>query len=127
VFWMHRGSCLSDLSFWLSFLSDFFHSSGPTLCLLAGSCSLIWKCHKRLGQLSFDLFCRLISLDLIQGLLKLKFDKDLVCQPCCHGKMLVGSHSTVTKVITKRPSELLHVDTIGLARVRSIGGIGMCL
>jgi hypothetical protein len=52
--------------------------------------------------LSFDLLCLLSSLDLIQGLSKLKFEKDLICHPCRHGKMVVASHSPVTKVMTKQ-------------------------
>jgi transposase InsO family protein len=72
--------------------------------------------------LSFDLLCRLSSLDLIQGLPKLKFEKDLVCHPCRHGKMIATSHSPVTKVMTSHPSELLHMDTIGPTRVCSFGG-----
>jgi hypothetical protein len=104
------------------FSADFSHSSGPSRCLLVGSSSSLWKWHRRLGHLSFDLLCRLSSLDLIQGLPKLKFEKDLVCHPCRHGKMIVASHSPVTKVMTSHPSELLHMDTVGLARVCSFGG-----
>jgi len=104
------------------FSANFSHSSGPSRCLLAGSSSSLWKWHRRLGHLSFDLLCRLSSLDLIQGLPKLKFEKDLVCHPCCHGKMIAASHSPVTKVLTSHPSELLHMDTVGLARVCSFGG-----
>jgi hypothetical protein len=44
-----------------------------------------------------DLLCRLSSLGLIQGLLKLNLEKDLVCHPCRHGKMVVASYSLVTK------------------------------
>jgi hypothetical protein len=58
--------------------------------------------------LSFDIFIQLSSLDLIQGLPKLKYEKDLVCHHCHHEKMFVVSHSLVTKVITKQPDELLH-------------------
>jgi hypothetical protein len=72
--------------------------------------------------LSFDLLCRLSSLDLIQGLPKLKFEKDLICHPCCHGKMVSSSHSPVTKVMTSHPGELLHMDNVGPARVCSFGG-----
>jgi transposase InsO family protein len=64
----------------------------------------------------------LSSLDLIRGLSKLKFKKDLVCHPCRHGKMVVASHPPVTQVLTKGPSELLHMDTVGPARARSEGG-----
>ena len=65
----------------------------------------------------FDLLCRLSSLGLIQGLPKLEFEKDLVCHPCCHDKMVAASHSLVTKVFTSHPGELFHMDTVGPARV----------
>jgi hypothetical protein len=36
--------------------------------------------------------------------------------------MIAASHSPVTKVMTSHPGELLHMDTVGLARVCSFGG-----
>jgi hypothetical protein len=53
----------------------------------------------------------------------LKFEKDLVCHPGHHDKMVVASHSPVTKGMTSQPGELLHMDTIGLARGCSFGGM----
>ena len=104
------------------FKADFSKSFGETRCLVAHGSPLIWKWHRRLGHLSFDLLCRLSSLDLIDGLPKLKFEKDLICAPCKHGKMVAASHAPVTQVMTRRPGELLHMDTVGPARVRSAGG-----
>jgi hypothetical protein len=72
--------------------------------------------------LSFDRLCRLSSLDLIQGLPKLKFQKYLISHPCRHGKMVATSHSSVTKVMTSHPGKLLHMDTVGPTRVSSFGG-----
>jgi hypothetical protein len=83
----------------------------------------IWKWHRRQSHLSLDLFCRFSSLGIIQGLPKLKFEKDLVCHPSHHGKMVATSHSTVTKVMTSQPGELLHMDIVGLARVCSFEGM----
>jgi hypothetical protein len=116
--------CSRDLVCWIFpfeqvFQADFTHSSSPSRCLLAGSFSFNWKWHRRLGHLSFDLLCRLSSLGLIQGLPKLKFQKDLICHPCHHNKMVATSHSPVTKVMTSQPGELLHMDTIGPAQVGS--------
>jgi hypothetical protein len=45
-----------------------------------------------------------------------------VCQSYHHGKMVVASYPLVNKVMTKRPSKLLHMDTIGLAQVHFVGG-----
>jgi hypothetical protein len=118
-----RGDLVCQISpFGRVFSPNFSHSSGPSLCLLAGSSSFLWKWHRRLSDLSFNLLCCLSSLDLLQGLPKSKFEKDLICHPCRHGKMVVASHSPVTKVMTLHPSELLHMDTVGLARVCSFGG-----
>jgi transposase InsO family protein len=46
----------------------------------------------------------------------------LVCAPCRHAKMVASSHPPLTDVMTERPSELLHMDLVGPARVRSAGG-----
>jgi hypothetical protein len=72
--------------------------------------------------LSFDLLCQLCGLGLHRGLPLLKFESDLVCAPCRHGKMITTSHSPVNTVMTEHPGQLLHMDTVGPARVHSMGG-----
>jgi transposase InsO family protein len=52
----------------------------------------------------------------------LKFESNLVCAPCHHGKMIVASHSLFNTVMTVQPGQLLHMDTIGPSRVHSMGG-----
>ncbi|WVZ93409.1 LOW QUALITY PROTEIN: hypothetical protein U9M48_039389, partial [Paspalum notatum var. saurae] len=88
--------------------------SGLARCLVASPSTNIWKWHRRLGHLRFDLLVRLSSMGLIQGLPKLKAEKDLVCHPCRPGEMVAASH---TLVMSSYPGELLHMDTIGPARV----------
>ena len=51
--------------------------------------------------MSFGLLARLSALDLICGLPKLKFEKNLVCAPCLHGKMVAVSHLQVNLVMTE--------------------------
>jgi transposase InsO family protein len=51
-----------------------------------------------------------------------KFESDLVCAPCRHGKMIAASHSLVNTVMTEHPGKLLHMDTVGPSRVHSMGG-----
>jgi hypothetical protein len=51
----------------------------------------------------------------------LKFKSNLVCAPCHHVKMIATSHSLVNTVMTKQPEQLLHMDTVGPSRVRSLG------
>jgi transposase InsO family protein len=50
----------------------------------------------------------------------LKFESDLVCAPCHHGKMIATFHSLVNTMITEHPGQLLHMNTIGPSRIRSI-------
>ncbi|WVZ53097.1 hypothetical protein U9M48_004083 [Paspalum notatum var. saurae] len=112
----------SLLPFSQVFRVDLTSVSGPARCLVASPSADIWKCHRRLGHLSFDLLVRLSSMGLIRGLPKLRAEKDLVCHPYRHGKMVAASHIPVSQVMTSYPGELLHMDTVGPARVVSVGG-----
>jgi hypothetical protein len=49
----------------LVFRADFSQSSGVERCFLAGSSSELWKWHRKLGHLSFDLLYRLSKLNLV--------------------------------------------------------------
>jgi hypothetical protein len=53
---------------------------------------------------------------------KLQFQKDLVCAPCRHGKMVATSHPPLTIVMIECPCELFHMDLVGPARACSVGG-----
>jgi hypothetical protein len=52
----------------------------------------------------------------------LKFESNLVCAPCHHGKMIIASHSLINTMMTEQPEQLLHMDTIGPSRDHSVGG-----
>jgi transposase InsO family protein len=52
----------------------------------------------------------------------LKFESDLVCATCHHGKMIAASHSQFNTVMTEHPRQLLHMDTFDPSWVRSMGG-----
>jgi hypothetical protein len=104
------------------FQVDFSLAQSSLRCLLSQSSFELWKWHRRLGHLSFDLLCRLSGLGLLRELSMLKFESDLVCAPCRHGKMIAASHSLNNTMMTKRPRQLLHMDTVGPSRVRSMGG-----
>jgi hypothetical protein len=104
------------------FQADFSSAQSSLKCLISQSSSELWKWHRTLGHLSFNLLCRLSSLGLLRGLPLLKFESDLVCAPCRHGKMITAFHSLVNTMMTKHPEQLLHMDTVGPSRVRSMGG-----
>jgi hypothetical protein len=68
------------------------------------------------------LLCRLSGLGLLREFPLLKFESDLVCAPCRHGKMIAAFHSSVNTMMTEYPGQLFHMDTISPSRVRSMGG-----
>jgi hypothetical protein len=47
------------------FRVDFSQSFGVAHCFLAGSSSELWKSHRSLGHLSFDLLSRFSGLNLV--------------------------------------------------------------
>jgi transposase InsO family protein len=104
------------------FRADFSQSSSVERCFLASSSSELWKWHKKLGHLSFDLLTCLSKHNLVRGLPRLRFEKELVCAPCRHAKMVASSHPPLTDVMTEHPYELLHMDLVGPTRVRSASG-----
>jgi hypothetical protein len=104
------------------FQADFSFVQSSMKCLMSQSSSELWKWHRRLGHLSFDLLCQLSGLGLLRGLPLLKFESGLICAPCRHGKMIVVSHSPVNTVMTECAGQLLHMDTVDPSRVRSMGG-----
>jgi hypothetical protein len=85
------------------FQADFSSVQSSLRCMISQCSSELCKWHRRLGHLSFDLLCRLSGLGLLRGLPLLKFESDLVCAPCRHGKMIVVSHSPVNTVMTEHP------------------------
>jgi transposase InsO family protein len=52
----------------------------------------------------------------------LKFESDLICAPCRHGKMIAASHSVVNAMMTEQPGQLHHMNIVSPSRVRSMGG-----
>jgi hypothetical protein len=95
------------------FQSRFSQCVGSSRCLVASVSVELWKWHRRLGHLSFGLLSRMSGLGLVRGLPKFKYQKDLVCASCRHGKMVAASHPPLTFVITERPCELFHMDLVG--------------
>jgi hypothetical protein len=58
-----------------AFQADFSQSLGVKRCFLVGSSSELWKWHRKLGHLSFDLLSRLSKHNLVRGLPWLRFEK----------------------------------------------------
>jgi hypothetical protein len=52
-----------------NFQSRFFLGVGSSCCLVAGVLAELWKYHRRISHLSFNLLSRLSGLGLVRGLL----------------------------------------------------------
>jgi hypothetical protein len=85
------------------FQADLSSAQSSLRCLISQSSFELWKWHRRLGHLSFDLLCRLSGLGLLRGLPLLKIESGLVCTLCRHGKMIAASHSSVNTVMIEHP------------------------
>ncbi|GJU18588.1 integrase, catalytic region, zinc finger, CCHC-type containing protein [Tanacetum coccineum] len=102
-------------------ISDMVASS--PVCLLSKATSTnSWLWHHRLSHLNFGTINDLIKHDLVDGLPKFKYSKDLMCSACERGKSKKSSHPP--KVVSSNHSklELLHMDLCGPMRVASING-----
>nr|ABA93574.1 retrotransposon protein, putative, Ty1-copia subclass [Oryza sativa Japonica Group] len=105
------------------FKADFENSVSPVItCLVAKFDKDVMFWHRRLGHVGFDHLTSLSGLDLVRGLPKLKIDIDLVCTPRRHAKTVASSHAPIVSVMTDAPGRLLHMDTVGPARVQYVGG-----
>ena len=59
---------------------------------------------------------------MVEGLPKLKFEKDRICEAGQRGKQTKVSFKPKNYISTKRPLELLHMDLFGPSRTMSLGG-----
>jgi hypothetical protein len=83
------------------FQANFSFAQTSMMCLISRPLSEPWKLHRRLGNVSCNLLCQLSGLGLLRGLLLLKFESNLVCAPCRHGKKITVFHSLVNIVMTE--------------------------
>nr|GEV38664.1 hypothetical protein [Tanacetum cinerariifolium] len=92
-------------------------------CLLAkASSSQSWLWHQCLSHLNFATINNLVKNNLIQGLPKMKFEKDHLCSTCKQGKIHQKHHKSKMAFASNKPLYLLHIDLCGPMRVQSING-----
>nr|GEV40612.1 hypothetical protein [Tanacetum cinerariifolium] len=73
--------------------------------------------HQRLSHLNFATINNLVKNNLVQGLPKMKFEKDHLCFACKQGKIHRKHHKSKTAFASNRPLYLLHMDLCGPMRV----------
>nr|GEW19553.1 reverse transcriptase domain-containing protein [Tanacetum cinerariifolium] len=98
-------------------------ASNSSTCLLAkASSSQSWLWHQRLLHLNFATINNLVKNNLVQGLPKMKLEKDHLCSACEQGKIYRKHHKSKMAFASNQPLYLLHMDLCGPMRVeRDIG------
>nr|GEU76602.1 retrovirus-related Pol polyprotein from transposon TNT 1-94 [Tanacetum cinerariifolium] len=98
-------------------------ASNSSIYLLAkASSSQSWLWHQRLSHLDFATINNLVKNNLVQGLPKMKFEKDHLCSACEQGKIHRKHHKSKMAFALNKPLYLLHMDLCGPMRVQSING-----
>ena len=72
------------------------------------------------------LISKLVRLNLVRGIPRIKFEKDHICDTCQHGKQFRESHPSISDTTTSKLLELLHLDLFGPTQVASLDGMKYC-
>ncbi|GJY75950.1 retrovirus-related pol polyprotein from transposon TNT 1-94, partial [Tanacetum coccineum] len=95
-------------------------ASSP-LCLFSKASKIkFWLWHRRLSHLNFDAINHLAKNGLVQGLAKLKFEKDHLCSACAMGKSKKQAHKPKSEDTNQEKLYLLHMDLCGPMRIASV-------
>nr|GFC65568.1 retrovirus-related Pol polyprotein from transposon TNT 1-94 [Tanacetum cinerariifolium] len=97
-------------------------SNSLTYLLAKASSSQSWLWRQRLSHLNFATMNNLVKNNLVQGLPKMKFEKDHLCSACEQGKIHQKHHKSKTTFASNKPLYLIHMDLCGPMRVESING-----
>ncbi|GJU42722.1 integrase, catalytic region, zinc finger, CCHC-type containing protein [Tanacetum coccineum] len=81
-----------------------------------------WLWHRRLSKLNFCTINQLTSKDLVNEILKFKYNKDHLCSACEQGKSKKASLLSKLVRSTESKLKMLHMDLYGRVRVASING-----
>nr|GEV22849.1 putative reverse transcriptase domain-containing protein [Tanacetum cinerariifolium] len=97
-------------------------TSSPICLLSKASKTKSWLRHRRLSHLNFGAIYHLARHGLVQGLPKLKFEKNHLCSACAMGKSKKKPHKPKSKDTNQEKLYLLHMDLCGPMRVASVNG-----
>nr|GFA84318.1 ribonuclease H-like domain-containing protein [Tanacetum cinerariifolium] len=73
-----------------------------------------------LNKVNFATINNLVKNNLVQGLPKMKFERDHLCSACEQGKIHQKHHKSKTAFPSNKPLYLLHMDLCGPMHVQSI-------
>jgi len=104
------------------YLIDLDYASSSNITCLVTKEENPWLWHKRAAHIHMKQLNKSISIDLVIGLPKIKFEKDKICAACQKGKQVRSSFHSKNILSTSKPLELLHMDLFGPSRIKSYGG-----
>ncbi|KAK2385091.1 putative mitochondrial protein [Trifolium repens] len=78
--------------------------------------------HQKMGHLNLKGMKKVISLEAIRGIPKLRIVEGKVCGECQIGKQVRMSHPMLEHQTASKVLELLHMDLMGPMQVESLGG-----
>ncbi|GJS65222.1 retrovirus-related pol polyprotein from transposon TNT 1-94 [Tanacetum coccineum] len=96
-------------------------ASSPVCLMSRATSTKSWLWHRRLSHSNFDTINQLMSKDLVDGLLKFKYNKDHLCSTCEQGKSKKASLPLKLVPSTESKLELLHIDL----KMKPKAGIGI--
>ncbi|GJR74320.1 retrovirus-related pol polyprotein from transposon TNT 1-94 [Tanacetum coccineum] len=97
-------------------ISIFEMAASSPVCLMSRATSTkswLWHRRRKLSHLNFGTINQLTSKDLVDGLLKFKYNKDHLCSACEQGKSKKASLPPKLVPSTESKLELLHMDLCG--------------
>nr|GEW89926.1 hypothetical protein [Tanacetum cinerariifolium] len=94
-------------------------SNSLTYLLAKASSSQSWLWHQRHSHLNFATINKLVKNNLVQGLPKMKFEKDRLCSACEQGKIHRKHHKSKMAFASNKPLYLLYMDLCGPMRVKN--------
>ncbi|GJT51012.1 retrovirus-related pol polyprotein from transposon TNT 1-94 [Tanacetum coccineum] len=97
-------------------------ASSPVCLMSRATSTKSWLWHRRLSHLNFGTINQLTLHDLVDGLLKFKYNKNHLCSACEQGKSKKASLPPKLVPSTYSKLELRHMDLCGPMRVASING-----
>ncbi|GKB65208.1 retrovirus-related pol polyprotein from transposon TNT 1-94 [Tanacetum coccineum] len=97
-------------------------ASSPVCLMSKASLTKSWLWHRRLSHLNFSTINDLTKHDMVDGLLKFKYDKDHICSACEQGTSRKAYHPPKLVPCTHSKLDLIHIDLYRPMRVESING-----
>nr|GEV44970.1 integrase, catalytic region, zinc finger, CCHC-type, peptidase aspartic, catalytic [Tanacetum cinerariifolium] len=91
-------------------------ASSPVCLMSKATSTKSWLWHCRLSHLNFGTINDLTRLELVNGLLKFKYEKDHLCSTCESGKRKKASHPPKLVLSDNSKLELRHMDLCGPMR-----------